>query len=398
MSPGLTRREHVVAQAQLVQRAGAVVLGQHVGVAHHPQQDLLAPRMLQVQGDAALVAVHHQERRRDAVDARLAVAARVVAARQLLDLDHVGAHVGEHQAGRRAGHDLREFEHAHAGERTAVRRPRRRLLLWAHRVSVRRSRASSSRGTPSSRCGSPRCRSSRSTRRVPAALSGPPSARRCANFLCQRATSGAPSAMRSRGRARLGRDLVVRHDARHQPLVLRLGRVEHAALEQDLERDGAADQADQRRHLGVRHHEPEVLDRRAEAARRAADADVGQRRDLEAAADADAVDLRDDRRRQFASFSAVPCITLPYSIACALLERCGLELADVVARRERLLARAAQDDAADASSVLRQAPHGVAQSRPHRAGEGVQLVRAVQHDGGDGAIAFDEDRFGHAQR
>ena len=34
--------------------------------------------------------------------ARLAVAARVVAAGQLLDLDHVGAHVGEHHPARRA--------------------------------------------------------------------------------------------------------------------------------------------------------------------------------------------------------------------------------------------------------------------------------------------------------
>ena len=47
----------------------------------------------------------------------LGVAARVVAAGQLLDLDHVGAEVGEHHAGRRARHDLREFEHAHAGQR-----------------------------------------------------------------------------------------------------------------------------------------------------------------------------------------------------------------------------------------------------------------------------------------
>ena len=37
--------------------------------------------------DAALVAVQHHERRRDAVDARLAITARVVAAGELLDLD-----------------------------------------------------------------------------------------------------------------------------------------------------------------------------------------------------------------------------------------------------------------------------------------------------------------------
>ncbi len=138
---GVGLGQHVVAEPQLLHRAGAVVLRQHVGVAHHPQQDVLALRVLQVQGDAALVAVHHQERRRHAVDARLAVAARVVAAGQLLDLDDVGAHVGEHQPGGRAGHDLREFEHAQAGERARVRRALRRRVLRRHRVSVRRSRA-----------------------------------------------------------------------------------------------------------------------------------------------------------------------------------------------------------------------------------------------------------------
>ncbi len=52
---------------------------------------------------------------------------------------------------------------------------------------------------------------------------------------------------------------------------------------------------DQRRHFRIRHHEAQILDRRAEAARRAADPQVAQRGDLETAADADAVDLRDQR-------------------------------------------------------------------------------------------------------
>ena len=43
---------------------------------------------------------------------------RVVALR-LLHLDHVGAHVGEHQAADRARHDVRELDHPHAGERPA---------------------------------------------------------------------------------------------------------------------------------------------------------------------------------------------------------------------------------------------------------------------------------------
>src|SRR5512147_1989663 len=89
--------------------------------------------------------------------------------------------------------------------------------------------------------------------------------------------------------------LVIGDDSRHEPLVPGFDRVEDATFEQDLESNAAPDQSDERRHLRVGHHQPEVLDRRTEAARRAADADVGQCRDLQPAADADAMDLRDDR-------------------------------------------------------------------------------------------------------
>ena len=52
-----------------------------------------------------------------------------------------------------------------------------------------------------------------------------------------------------RRRARFGRDVGVGDDARHEALLLRLGGVEDAALEQDFERDGGADEAHERRHL-----------------------------------------------------------------------------------------------------------------------------------------------------
>ena len=61
-----------------------------------------------------------------------------------------------------------------------------------------------------------------------------------------------------------------------------------------VERDVGSAQAHQRRHLGIGHHQTEVLDRGAEATGFAADADVAQRRDLEPAPDADAVDLGDE--------------------------------------------------------------------------------------------------------
>ncbi len=41
--PGILGGEHVVAEPELLQRALAIVLGQHVGVAHHAQQDRRGP-------------------------------------------------------------------------------------------------------------------------------------------------------------------------------------------------------------------------------------------------------------------------------------------------------------------------------------------------------------------
>src|SRR3982074_3357125 len=76
--------------------------------------------MLQVECDATLVAVQDHEWRRNAIDARFAIAAGVVAARQLFDFDDVCSHVRQHHAAGGSGHDLRQFEHTHACQRTGV--------------------------------------------------------------------------------------------------------------------------------------------------------------------------------------------------------------------------------------------------------------------------------------
>ena len=68
-------------------------------------------RALGVERDAALVAVVGLEVR--AVEAALEGAERVAGAR-LLDLDHVGAEVGEQHRRRRAGDEGALLEHAHA--------------------------------------------------------------------------------------------------------------------------------------------------------------------------------------------------------------------------------------------------------------------------------------------
>src|SRR6185312_1647030 len=81
-----------------------------------PQQRLASLGMLQVERGAALVAVDRQK--------RLAYRSRewwhgprVVARPRLLDLEHVGAEVGEHLAGVAAGQEPCQIEHAHTSQR-----------------------------------------------------------------------------------------------------------------------------------------------------------------------------------------------------------------------------------------------------------------------------------------
>jgi hypothetical protein len=80
-------------------------------------QDLFAAIGLQIEHDAALVAVHHQERGRLVANLRRHRMAGVVTVRRFLDLDHVGAHVGQHQGAGRPRHDMGEIDDLEAGER-----------------------------------------------------------------------------------------------------------------------------------------------------------------------------------------------------------------------------------------------------------------------------------------
>src|SRR5258706_8949940 len=145
---------------------------------------------------------------------------------------------------------------------------------------------------------------------------------------------------------RLGFDLVVRDDARHETQVLRLGGIEHASLEHDLERVRFARKRDQRSDLGVGHDEAELVDRHAEAARRAADANVREPGDLETATHADAVDL--GNHRMTAMIDRVDRLAHDRPVLARLLDVRALvrEFRDVVPGREGLRARAANNDAA----------------------------------------------------
>ena len=100
----------LVPQGERVHGAGAIVLDQDVRARGQGPEDLLPARFLQVEDDAALVAV-------DAPEAGTLGAAasrhraRGVAVRRL-DLDHVGAQVPEEHRAEGAGHDLGRVEDA----------------------------------------------------------------------------------------------------------------------------------------------------------------------------------------------------------------------------------------------------------------------------------------------
>ena len=106
-------------QPHAVERAGREILHQHVAVLDQPLEDFLALGVLGVDRDRALVAVEHRE-----VEAVRALHVAQLAARDVadagpLDLDHVGAHIGEQLRAGRARLHVGEIEDAHAVERLA---------------------------------------------------------------------------------------------------------------------------------------------------------------------------------------------------------------------------------------------------------------------------------------
>ena len=104
----------LVVQAQAHQRAGAVVLEHDVGALHHAQEGLLALRVLQVEHHALLVAMQAGEIIRFPAGQGRAPGARDVAQSGGLDLDHLGAEIGEHGRTKRAGERVAQVEYLDA--------------------------------------------------------------------------------------------------------------------------------------------------------------------------------------------------------------------------------------------------------------------------------------------
>ena len=95
------------------------VVDHHVGDSGQAEEER-APlrRALEVDGDAALVAIEEVEEG----GAACGHGARLITVAGPLNLDHVGAEVGEEKAGRRTGHDVPELQNPDAVERKRARR------------------------------------------------------------------------------------------------------------------------------------------------------------------------------------------------------------------------------------------------------------------------------------
>ena len=108
--------QDIPSDAETLHDAGAIALDEHVGSLDKAEQQLATRVCLEVQGHAALVAVDGVEQRTLALDERRGPT-HVVAGLRLLDLDHVGSHIGEQHRAVGAGQQPRQVEEADSRQR-----------------------------------------------------------------------------------------------------------------------------------------------------------------------------------------------------------------------------------------------------------------------------------------
>ncbi len=111
---GIFREQHIGAEPDLLERARPKILDQHVRAGDEAQQCVLRAVVAEVEHDRALVA-------RVGLPVQLPASVTPVAqriARGRLDLDDVGAEIGELKRKHVAGDQPRQVEHAHTGQRS----------------------------------------------------------------------------------------------------------------------------------------------------------------------------------------------------------------------------------------------------------------------------------------
>ena len=128
--PAVERLEALVIDAEPEFHVGTIVLDDNVRGPDHSAKNLGAFRLLEIEGDAALVAVQILKIRSVARPAHVAA---LDSLRQL-DLDDVGAPVRKLAHARRAGADAGQIQHFEAGERFAGGKASHGLLLGNGRM------------------------------------------------------------------------------------------------------------------------------------------------------------------------------------------------------------------------------------------------------------------------
>ena len=103
-------------EAEALAGVGQEVLDHNVRAGRQPLSNAHAVRVLEVDRNGAFVAVHLQEVGALARDERRPPLTAAVAAAGPLDLDHVGAQVGQHHRAVRPGQDLGQVKHPDVGE------------------------------------------------------------------------------------------------------------------------------------------------------------------------------------------------------------------------------------------------------------------------------------------
>ena len=129
--PRIARRKRRVIQPEPRQATRLEILDHHIGAVDQRAQTLQVARVIEVAGDAGLAAIGgveiggdrlHRAVGAGAVDEGWAPSARVVALRGL-DLDDLGAQIGQGLADPGAGQDARQLDDAQTGERAFRQRP-----------------------------------------------------------------------------------------------------------------------------------------------------------------------------------------------------------------------------------------------------------------------------------
>ena len=131
----------LVVDAETELHVGAVVLDHHVGLLDQLHEDGEAVRLLEVERDRALVAMQVLEVGPMARPAHV----HVTGAGRHLDLDAVGAPVGEVAHRGRAGTHPRQVEHGEAGKRSCGHGSHSRVGRWALPVTWPPDRSPASR-------------------------------------------------------------------------------------------------------------------------------------------------------------------------------------------------------------------------------------------------------------